>query len=131
MATSIGVRNIVFEKVDMLLSKHLKSILHRELHNENKINLYSVGEYWAAFEKSAFLLGQTFDNRVAPVILHIKDYPFPVVMSNVHYSQVKDMCCTHTMAKKDVEFLQLLTCPIDPHSYNEWYRDYVIDENVD
>lgn len=52
MATPSAI-NTMFDKLNTLLTKDLKNILKKELHNENRVNLYGVGEYWVAFEKSA------------------------------------------------------------------------------
>jgi hypothetical protein len=49
---AIAKSNItMFDRIDNLLHTDLKEILNRELRNENRVNLYDVGEYWVAFEK--------------------------------------------------------------------------------
>lgn len=127
MATP-GAINTMFEKLNDLLTRDLKNILKKELHNENRVNLYGVGEYWVAFEKSAFLFKQMTHEKDEPIVLHIKGHPFPVIMHNIHYLQVDDMCRKHIMAKKGLEFLSFVTKPIDDNSYSKWYRKYVVDE---
>lgn len=102
--------------------------MKKELHNENRVNLYGVGEYWVAFEKSAYLFKQMTHEKDEPIVLHIKGHPFPVIMHNIHYLQVDDMCRKHIMAKKGLEFLSFVTKPIDDNSYSKWYREYVVDE---
>ena len=77
--------NTMFDKLNTLLTKDLKNILKKELHNENRVNLYGVGEYWVAFEKSAYLLEQMTNGEDEPIVFHIKGYPFPVMMHNIHY----------------------------------------------
>ena len=121
--------NNMLDKLNIFLMKDLKSVLKKELHNENRVNLYGIGEYWVAFEKSAYLLKQMIQKEDAPVVLHLKEYPFPVIMYNIHYHRVDDMCRKHIMAKKSVEFLQFVTHPIDDNSYTQWYREYAMDEN--
>lgn len=121
--------NNMLDKLNIFLMKDLKSVLKKELHNENRVNLYGIGEYWVAFEKSAYLLKQMIQKEDAPVVLHLKEHPFPVIMYNIHYHRVDDMCRKHIMAKKSVEFLQFVTHPIDDDSYAKWYREYAIDEN--
>ena len=127
MATPSAI-NTMFDKLNTLLTKDLKNILKKELHNENRVNLYGVGEYWVAFEKSAYLLEQMIQEEDEPVVLHIKGYPFPVMMHNIHYHRVDDMCRKHIMAKKGLEFLSFVTKPIDDSSYSKWYREYVVEE---
>ena len=121
--------NNMLDKLNIFLMKDLKSVLKKELHNENRVNLYGIGEYWVAFEKSAYLLKQMIQQEDAPVVLHLKEHPFPVIMYNIHYHRVDDMRRKHVMAKKSLEFLQFVTHPIDDNSYAKWYREYAIDEN--
>lgn len=80
------------------------------------------------FEKSAYLLEQMTNEEDAPIALQIKGHPFPVMMHNIHYHRVDDMCRKHIMAKKGLEFLSFVTKPIDGNSYSKWYREYVVDE---
>ena len=118
----------MFDRVSSLLATDLKKILGQELHNENRVNLYDVGEYWVAFEKSAYLLEQMVDDDNQSLVLYVKNHPFPLVMRNVHYQQINDIRRKHIMAKQNLEFLQFVTHPIDDSSYNQWYRSLVIDE---
>lgn len=128
MATTSNPINLMFEKVNDLFQTDLKTILVREQQNENQINLYSVGEYWAAFEKSAYLLQQTIHDSHPPVILYVRQHPFPIVMHNVDAERVRDICRRHTMTGKSLGCLQLQTQPVDEQSYNKWYRQHVIEE---
>ncbi len=116
------------DHVLMLLEKESTNILKRENANENLVHLYGVGEFWAAFDRSAFMLEQMTNQNSDAAILRLKDYPFPVLMYCVHYEKVKDLCRKHIMKKRGLEYLQFLTHPIDTDSYNKWYRDYVVDE---
>ena len=50
--------NQIFEEIENLFSRELKLVVKREQENENKIHLYKVGQYWAAFDQSAYLLEQ-------------------------------------------------------------------------
>jgi hypothetical protein len=95
------------------------------LHNENKVNLYDVGECWVAFEKSAYMLEQMVDDDNQSLVLYVKNHPFPLVMRSAHYHKVKDMCRKHIMTKRNME---QLTHPIDDNSYAQWYRRLVIEE---
>lgn len=119
----------VFDRINTLLSTQLKSILKKEIHNDDRINLYDVGECWVAFEKSAFLLDKMTSECDAPVVLHIKTHPFPIVMRCIHYLKVNDMCRKHIMAKRQLEYLQFLTQRIDSTLYNKWYREFVVEDN--
>lgn len=117
------------DDVSMLLQKSSKTIMKREYDNENRIHLYGVGQYWAAFDKSAYLLEKMTNEESDTAVLHIKDYPFPILMYCLHYEKVKDLCRKHIMAKQNPDYLQLLTHPIDSKSYSQWYRELVVDED--
>mgnify|MGYP003292695623 CR=1 FL=1 len=120
--------NVMLDKVKTLFQTDLNNILKKELHNENRVNLYSVGEYWAAFEKSAYLLGQMLHDDTPPIVLYINEYPFPIVMQSLHYRTVDDMCRKHIMSRKSLEYLQFATHPTDEVAYKEWYRENVLDD---
>ena len=85
--------------VSMLLQKSSKTIMKREYDNENRVHLYGVGQYWAAFDKSAYLLEKMTNEESDTTVLHFKDYPFPILMYCLHYEKVKDLCRKHIMAK--------------------------------
>lgn len=114
--------------VSMLLQKSSKTIMKRENDNENRIHLYGVGQYWAAFDKSAYLLEKMTNEKSDTTVLRFKDYPFPILMYCLHYDKVKDLCHKHIMAKQNPDYLQLMTHLIDTKSYNKWYREIVVDE---
>lgn len=115
--------------VSMLLQKSSKIILKRENDNENRIHLYGVGQYWAAFDKSAYLLEKMTNEENDTTVLRFKNYPFPILMYCLHYEKVKDLCRKHIMAKQNPDYLQFLTHPIDSQSYSRWYRELVVDED--
>lgn len=114
--------------VSRLLQKSSKTIMQREGGNENRIHLYGVGQYWAAFDRSAYLLKIMTNNENDTITLRCKGYPFPILMYCSHYEKVKDLCRKHVMAKQTPDYLQLVTHPIDQHSYKRWYREHTIDE---
>jgi len=118
----------MFDRINNLLLTDLKKILNCELHNENRVNLYDVGECWVAFDKSAYLLEQIDKDIDKPLVLYLQNHPFPLVMRSAHYHKVKDMCRKHIMTKRDMEQLQFVTHPIDDNSYAQWYRRLVIEE---
>lgn len=120
--------NNMFDRIHTLLTTDLKKILGQELHNENRVNLYDVGECWVAFEKSAYMLEQMVDDDNQSLVLYVKNHPFPLVMRSAHYHKVKDMCRKYIMTKRIMEQLQLVTHPIDDNSYAQWYRRLVIEE---
>ena len=113
------------QRVTTLLEGRLRQILRKERDNENRVHLYGVGEYWVAFERSAYLFEQLDAKAATPVVMHLKDYPFPIVMHAAHYTRVDALCRHHVMSRRTMEYLQLLTRPMDSGSYNRWYRKQV------
>lgn len=114
-------------KLNTLLTKDLNKILQQEQDNENRVNMYGVGEYWVAFQRSAYLLECITHKKEDRIVLHLDNYPFPVVMHNIHYNKVNDMCRSHIATKKTLEFLQLTTTPINEQSYIKWFRKILKD----
>ena len=129
MNTAHHTGNNTLHRVASLLDSDLQKILKKEIHNNDRIHLYDVGEYWVAFEKSAYMLEKMTDAGEKPLVLYLKSYPFPIVMRSIHYLKVNDMCKKHIMAKRQLEYLQFLTKQTDDASYRKWYREYVIDKN--
>lgn len=111
-----------YERINALLEKEIRNILQQESQNENRIHLYDVGEYWVAFEKSAYLLEQLIPKGEHPVVLYMKNHPFPIVMLSTHYLRVKELCRHHALAKRRIDRLQLFTQPIEKRSYQKWYN---------
>ena len=113
------------QRVTTLLEGRLRQILRKERDNENRVHLYGVGEYWVAFERSAYLFEQLDAKASTPVVMHLRDYPFPIVMHAAHYTRVDALCRHHVMSRRTMEYLQLMTRPMDSGSYNRWYRKQV------
>lgn len=126
MATSKNLN--IFEHLNRLFSKELNDILDRELHNKNRLNLYSLGEYWAAFDKSAYLLDQMTEEKVESSVLHLKNHPFPLLMCSVHNKKVKELSRNHIITRNHSDSIQLLSQTIDPAHYNNWYMRCMDDE---
>lgn len=114
-----------FDYLNMLFSKELKNIVRREQHNKNQIHLYGVGEYWVAFEKSAYLLEQMSVQEPEPTVLYLKEYPFPILMYSVHYRKVKDWCRNRTLSKSYQDYLLLPAKTIEPDLYRKWHRSHM------
>ena len=111
-----------YERINALLEKEMQNILRQESQNENRIHLYDVGEYWVAFEKSAYLLEQLVPKEEHPIVLYMKNHPFPIVMQSSHYLRVKELCRHQVLAKRTPDRLQFLTQPIEKSSYQKWYN---------
>ena len=62
-----------------LIETCLFDIIHTEDTTGRFIRLYGAGDYWHAFEESAYQLSQLFVTHDVTVLRH-KVYPFPVLM---------------------------------------------------
>lgn len=126
--SSISKSTTTFDTLNLLLTNEIKTILRREHENKNCVHLYGIGPYWAAFDRSAYLLEGMVGERGDTTVLRLKDYAFPLLMHSVHFQTVKELCSNHQMTNRSLEYLQFQTSPIDSESYKKWYREYAIDE---
>ena len=115
----------MLRRIGALLERDYRTIVRRERENSGQINLYSAGPYWAAFERSAYLLEQLRHDCSEPLVLQPRNIPFPLVMHNIHYSQVEEMCLRASASCRGADFLQFRAGRIDPDSYSRWYNSNV------
>ena len=108
------------EQLNALMTKELSNILKRERHNENKVYLYCLGEYWTAFERSAYLLDQL--SKTEPLVLYMEEYPFPIVMCTAHDRDVNVLCRKGRSGMSHRDYREFVTRPLDPQVYAAWYR---------
>jgi hypothetical protein len=105
-------------QLTLLLKSRTKEIVTRENHNDTTIYLYSAGDYWVAFEKSAYQLSMLHpDCQIYPIITDA--YPFPIVMASVPLSQLQP-----TSATPDFSTLPT-TLTLSPALYQEWHDEEV------
>ena len=65
-----------------LIGREIKDILVKESRNDRFMYLYDTGNYWMAFEKSAFKLCTMYAGA-AVMPMRIVDVPFPVVAAGL------------------------------------------------
>lgn len=116
----------IFDQLALLFSKEQRNILRRELHNENKVHLYRLGDYWVAFEKSAYLLEQISLTDTDPTVIYMKEHPFPMLMTTINNYRANGLC-RRQRNNGHTDYLQINSGKIDLESYNEWYRDNTLD----
>lgn len=112
-------------QVDGLLAAEQENILGRERHNTNKIYLYRLGDCWAAFNKSAFLMEQTSMTSDLPEVFELHGTPFQLVMHIIDDQQVRIICRNKYSKIRNSQHIQLSSIPIDTTAYNSWYNDAV------
>lgn len=71
-----------------LIERKIRGILRKEHLNSCHIHLYRTGNYWATFEKSAYLLHSHCRNLwIFPV--KVADIPCPIVMASIGSEQLQ------------------------------------------
>ena len=107
------------------LLRNIKTIYKKELTNESFIYLYEVGEYWIAFEKSAYLLSLQLKEQKSEVSAIKMDFlPFPVLFSSVdditkQKLRSKNVC----ISRNHCSYIKVETTSSgNVEEYNRWYR---------
>lgn len=117
------------EAIDEFVLKHIKDVLIQELDNKESVHLYSIGEYWRAFDKSAYALSLILPGSES-TLLTVRDYPFPVLMVSAHYEVVNRLLFTKVVANRNPDYIHLISTPINRESYRRW-RDEILDDMAD
>ena len=108
-----------------LLSTHLNEIIDRESGNYNRIYLYPTGNYWTAFEKSAYQLERLFPQcSVSSMVLATR--PAPIVLASLPYADIAgyDAGVPHITIKSSGNDEQLATMPaptLPSAIYRHWH----------
>ncbi|MGM9741403.1 MAG: hypothetical protein ACI3ZP_12430 [Candidatus Cryptobacteroides sp.] len=117
------------QAIDEFVMKRIKPVLIQELDNKDSIHLYSIGEYWRTFDKSAYALSLILPDAES-TLLTVRDYPFPVLMVSAHYEVVNRLLFTKVVAKRNPDYIHLITKPIDREAYRRW-RDELLEDMED
>lgn len=107
-----------------LMDARLFDIIRQEHKNRNCIHLYGTGEYWAAFEQSAYLLCRIFPENETAVVTHTA-YPFPVVMANIPDRALKVYSRSHIFRCDEADYKEFIAEEITPKQYQIWHRKEV------
>lgn len=107
-----------------LVDTRLADIVRREHNNRNRIHLYGTGEYWAAFEQSAYLLCRINPKNEIAVVTH-PAYPFPVVMANIPDRELKDYSRRHIFKCDGIDYKELVASEIPTKQYQIWHQQEV------
>lgn len=104
-----------------LIETCLLDILRKEQGNKKYIRLYGTGEYWHAFEESAFQLERIFRKGEIALLNH-KDYPFPVVMVNIPDSELRPYIRQHILVCDKLDYKKLLVSELSTAEYHSWHE---------
>ena len=105
-------------RLNSLLS-NLTNILRKEMKNEDTIHLYCIGNYWVAFEQSAYLLSR-LSADIQTMAMQPIAHPFPVVMTTITESALQTI--KRTLKTKTPDYKILTTTPLAQPSYTRWHR---------
>lgn len=108
-----------------LIETHLFDIIHTEDTTGRHIRLYGVGDYWHAFEESAYQLSQLFGTCDITVLRH-KIYPFTVVMASISDDTLQAYGTNHVFRKKAPGYRELDGMGISMKQYKEWHKKEVM-----
>ena len=107
-----------------LMDTHLSNIIRKEHSDGKSIHLYGTGEYWVAFEQSAYLLCQLFAKNEISVITHAT-YPFPVVMASISDLDLCTYSKQHIFKRDEPDYKELVAAEIPAKQYQIWHRKEV------
>ena len=101
-----------------LIETCLFDIIHTEDTTGRFIRLYGAGDYWHAFEESAYQLSQLFVTHDVTVLRH-KVYPFPVLMVSISDDELQAYGKNHIFRKKVSGYRELVGIGISMKRYKE------------
>ena len=114
-AQSNGVR--VIQLVETLLPQ----IMRRERKNTTHISLYEAGEYWMAFEYSAYLLCGLFPNlRITVIEMH--NNPFPIVMAGISDEELRRYASRHILKRDYLDYKEIVPTKTPATEYHQWHQ---------
>ena len=107
-----------------LVETRMFDILRKEQGNRKYIRLYGAGEYWHAFEESAFQLSRIFTEYETTLFSH-KDHPFPVVMASIPDNELRSYIRLHIPVCDRFDYKQLLAVEFSAAEYRTWHEHAV------
>lgn len=107
-----------------LLDDRLPEIVRGERKNEERVYLYGIGEHWAAFEHSAYLLYRFFPAADMSVVTHPEE-PFPAVMICISDEELRAFAERHIFTRDLPDYKEVFVSRIVPAQYRVWHRTAV------
>lgn len=112
-----------------LLKTNLLEIICKERHDKKLVRLYGVGDYWHAFEESAYQLSRLFEIHEVTILTH-QDFPFPVVMTSISDDELRIYGNNHIFYLKDSGYRELVGTDFLTGQYREWHRKQIMDNGI-
>lgn len=104
-----------------LMDTRLPEIIRKERKNERRVCLYGTGEYWTAFEQSAYLLCRLFPAAEVSIVTHPEE-PFPVVMASISDDELRAFARQHIFCRDLPDYKEILVDRIIPEQYRIWHQ---------
>ena len=104
-----------------LMDTRLTEIIRKERRNERRVCLYGTGEYWTAFEQSAYSLSRLFPAADISIATH-PEHPYPVVMTSISDDDLRAYGKRHIFCRDMPDYKELLVPTIIPEQYRLWYQ---------
>ena len=104
-----------------LMDTRLTEIIRNERRNERRVCLYGTGEYWTAFEQSAYSLSRLFPAADISITMH-PEHPFPVVMASISDDELRTYGKRHIFCRDFPDHKELLVPMIIPEQYRIWHQ---------
>ena len=104
-----------------LLTGHFDAIMERERTNRSSVHLYGAGDYWVAFEQSAYQLCQLMPS-CETTLFRFAVYPFPVVMASVTDVQLQSFVRLHILRTDQPAYKVFSVRPYSADRYRSGHR---------
>ena len=108
-----------------LVETRLFDIIRTEDTTGRCIRLYGAGDYWHAFEESAYQSSLPFGTDDITVLRH-KAYPFPVVMASISDDGLQAYGKNHMFRRKAPGYRELVGMGNSMKQYKEWHKKEVM-----
>ncbi len=107
-----------------LIDEHLPEIVQRESRSEGRIRLYGTGDYWNAFEQSAYLLWQLFPDSELTSVRH-RGFPFPVVIASISDIVLQSRVGQNVFLHCRPDYREMFASDVPVRQYASWHRQTV------
>ncbi len=102
-----------------LIRTQLYDIVKREFVNNDRVCLYSTGEYWVGFERSAYFLKKAFP-RLKTFAVNGHGFSRGVVGVSVHERDVRKLAGEYTVCDRTRDYVEMVVGRYNIMEYIEW-----------
>ncbi len=110
------------QQLDNLLETMLPEIIRHETETTSTIHLYHTGDYWVAFNMSAYLLTET-GMPCDTSAMQIPALPSPLIIAYTTTTVVDTLLDKDNTSEGSCEYKAITAQVASMQSYKEWYRE--------